>query len=248
MQRLGPTIRFKSAPVQSPALRLTAKTGNLINRTIIGFKKDMTFGLDAGNDLGKLKGNPDISLYTQLVDNTSDIEFAIQSLPYQSFETLNIPVGFDLANGGETTFTLETVNFPVDAQVYLEDEELNTLTQLNLKDAYYTVTLPAISGYGHFNLIITNFTAENLVTSVKQLDQPEFNVFTMDKLIFVNGTANRSTLISVYGIDGKMWYQNRAEFSNQNKIDATTFPSGIYMVKIDQPGKTQTCKIVLSNR
>ncbi len=250
MQRLNSATSFKSTEVQSPALRLTIQSGNLTNSTIVGFKKNMTVGLDSGNDLGKLKGNPDIALYTQLIDRTSDIDFAIQSLPYQSFELRNIPVGLDLKDGGEATFTLETVNFPEGAQVYLEDRESHTHTQLNLKNAAYSVTLPSMSGYGRFNLIVTNFTANNITTSssTRHFNQPEFNVFTHDKIIFVNGPADKDTHFALYGIDGKLWYQNRAEVSNQNRIDATTFPAGIYLVRIDRHGKPQTCKVIVSNR
>lgn len=248
MERLNTGTLLKSTVTQAPALRLTIQSGDLVNRTIVGFKKNMTPGLDSGNDLGKLKGNPDIALYTQLVDRSSDIDFAIQTLPYKSFELRNIPVGLDLKNGGEATFTLETVNFPEGAQIYLEDRELNTLTQLNIENAAYSVLLPSMSGYGRFNLIVTNFTTNATTTSARDINQPEFNVFVRDKLIFVYGPADKDTRFAIYSIDGKMWYQNRAEVSNQNKIDATAFPSGIYLVRINRQGKTQTCKVIVSNR
>jgi len=103
--------------------------------------------------------------------------------------------------------------------------------------------VPNLKGYGRFNLYFTNSTT---AIDTKLTAQPKFNVFTRNKLIFVNGPTDRDTRLSVYGIDGKMWYQNRAEATNQNSIDASGFAAGIYLIKIDKQSGSQTLKVIIT--
>ena len=45
----------------------------------------MTKGLDPSYDVGKMKGNPDIALYTKLIEDNG-IDFTIQALPFAGLE------------------------------------------------------------------------------------------------------------------------------------------------------------------
>ncbi len=244
MQVHAPATPFKSAEMPVPAVRLTATSGNLVNRAVVSFNPESTLGLDPGYDVGKLKGNSNIALYTQLADGSSDVDFIYQSVEDKNYELLTIPVGLDLKNGGEVTFTLETSEgFPTDLKVYLEDKATHTTTQFTTSNSQYSVAVPKLKGYGRFNLLFTNS-----VTGIdsEQQGKTAFNVFTRDRLIFVNGPADNNTRFSVYGINGKMWYQNRAEATNQNTINAAGFAAGVYLIKIDKPESTQTLKVVLT--
>lgn len=236
---------FKSAEIPTPAVRLTVSSGDLVNRVVVSFDAESTKGLDPGYDVGKLKGNANIALYTQLVDGSSDVDFMYQSVPDINYELLTIPVGLDLANAGDVIFSLETTpGFPSDMNVYLEDKVLNTTTQLDSDGAIYSASVPSLKGYGRFNLHFTNSTTG---IDTDKLNTSNFNVFTRNRLIFVNGPADNSTRFSIYGIDGKMWYQNRAEATNQNTIDASGFAAGVYLIKIDKTNGSETLKVVLTN-
>jgi len=240
----GGDAEFKSAEKSTPAVRLTVTSGDLKNRAIVAFGKESTLGLDPGYDVGKLKGNPNMALYTKLVDGSSDVDFINQSVPDANYELLTIPVGLDLANAGEITFSLETsVGFPSNMKVYLEDKVLNTTTQLDKKGTIYSASVSSMKGYGRFNLHFSNSTTG---IDLKKQNQTNFSVFTRDRLIFVNGPTDKNTHLFVYGIDGKMWYQNRAEATNRNTIDASGFAAGVYLVKIDKQSGSQTHKIVIT--
>jgi hypothetical protein len=246
MQQHATNTTFKSAEKSVPAFRLTVKSGTLVNNTIVSFENGKTTGLDAGYDVGKLKGNTNIALYTKLVDGSSDTDFAVQSLPDAEFELRVIPVGLDLKSGGKTTFSLETVSFPENAKVYLEDKGLNTRTLLNAKDAEYSVTLSETKGYGRFNLLVADFNKSNVTTNLTTVEKPEFNVYTRDNAIFINGNIERGALVALYGIDGKVRYSNKAESAGLFRIDASNLPTGIYLLKINQKGGQFTQKVVLT--
>ncbi len=244
MQVHATTTPFKSAEIPVPAVRLTATSGDFVNRVVVSFNPESTLGLDPGYDVGKLKGNTNIALYTQLVDGNSDVDFMYQSVPDENYELLTIPVGLDLKKGGEVTFTLETTDgFPTDLKVYLEDKVTHTTTQFISSNSKYSVAVPGLKGYGRFNLLFSNSVTG---IDIEQQGKTDFNVFTRDRLIFVNGPADNNTRFSVYGINGKIWYQNRAEAINQNTIDAAGFAAGVYFIKIDKPEGTQTLKVVLT--
>lgn len=246
MQQHATNTIFKSAEKSVPALRLTVKSGTLDNNTIVSFENGKTTGLDPGYDIGKLKGNTNIALYTKLVNGGADNDFAIQTLPDAEFELRVIPVGLDLKSGGKTTFSLETVGFPENAKVYLEDKVLKTLTLLNKEDAEYTVTLSETKGYGRFNLLVADFKINHTTTNLSTVEKPAINVYTRDNAIFINGNIERSTLVALYDINGKVRYSGKAESAGLYRVDVSNLPSGIYLLRINQKERQFTQKIVLT--
>jgi len=240
MQTTGGT--FKSAEIPLPTIKLIAKSGSLSNETTVNFNSSMTRGLDPGHDGGKLKGNPDIALYTRLLEDNG-IDFAIQALPELSTETIRIPVGIDFVPGGEMSFTVETSDLPIEAQVYLEDIQTKSTTLLSADNAKYTVKLNAnTQGTGRFNLLVTkNATGIN-----KAITNSAFRVYTTGNLINISGQVSNDTEFGLYSIEGKQFANLRAKNLNQNTIDASAFPSGIYLLNIRQQGRQTTQKLVLT--
>ncbi|MCF6332668.1 MAG: T9SS type A sorting domain-containing protein [Draconibacterium sp.] len=230
---------FKSAEISTPAIRLTVSGDEMVNTAIVSFEYGMTNGLDPSYDVGKLKGNPDLALYTKLVDgSSSDVDFAIQALPDISAEKVRIPVGLDFPVGGEITFSLEmSSGFPADVNVYLEDTQIQELKKLNLDNAKYTTTVDAeTKGTGRFNLVF----GKNSTTGIcKPVAENNFTVFTRDKNIFINGPATNNTRFAVYSVNGKMWFNTLATQLNQNRIDGSCLPAGVYLLKIENTGQTE---------
>jgi hypothetical protein len=239
MQTAGGT--FKSSEIPWPTIKLIAQAEGLSNVTTINFNSAMTRGLDPGFDGGKLKGNPNIALYTRLLEDNG-IDFAIQALPEITTETVRIPVGIDFVPGGEISFMVETTAFPVDAQVYFEDVQAKTTTLLNAEGAKYTVTLPAETKCaGRFNLLVTKSA-----TGVKTVTENLFNVYTNGNTITINGPATSDTEFLLYSIDGKQWISRHAGSMNQNTIDASAFPAGVYMLNIGHEGTRTAKKLILT--
>ena len=110
------------------------------NSTLIAFLPNMTLGLDPSYDAAKLKGNPNIALYTRLVEDY-EVDFAIQALPNNDIESLTIPVGIDVAESIMCEFSISP-KIMEDYPVYLEDRLENTVT--NLKEENYN-TLPVFA-------------------------------------------------------------------------------------------------------
>ncbi len=231
----GTAVTFKEAEIPWPAVSLTATANELRNETTVNFNSQMTNGLDPMYDLGKFKGNPNIALYTRLLDDNG-IDFSVQALPDVSYDTLRIPVGLDFAPGGEVTFTAQTVGFPDNSGVFLEDTQLSLVSQLNIENGEYkTDVIAENEGTGRFNLLIVKYTA----TASPIILENNFKVSTQNKQIYINGTATTNTHFKVYSVDGKIWFNVMAENLNHNKINASHLPIGVYILQIENAEHTE---------
>ena len=118
----------------------------LIEDTHIKFQENMTLGLDPGYDLGDYF--QEAALTTRLVENDEGFNFAHQQLPISAMENAVIPLVINQAAGQEFRINLFTATIP-DPNVYLEDIEEGTFTNLYEGDFVYTPTSD-LEGVGRF--------------------------------------------------------------------------------------------------
>jgi len=133
----GPT--FYKNNVQDDVTRFYMSVENdegLYNEILIAFIDGMTKGLDISYDAGKLKGNPNIALYTKLVeDNGTD--FAHQALPLLEDEVVAVKTGLDVSTAGSYTFKIkELQNFEESISIKLEDKLTGSLIDLRQIEEY----------------------------------------------------------------------------------------------------------------
>ncbi|WP_297088776.1 GEVED domain-containing protein [uncultured Draconibacterium sp.] len=234
-------VALKSTEKPQSKIKLKIWSTEAENSTIIYFGDNMTKGFDKMYDISKLKGNPDIALYTKLPEDNM-YELAIQALPNSAMDETIIPVGVDCWLGGEYEFMADCEGIPGSVDIVFEDRKEKKSTILNTrKSHYYTILEEGETGAERFFLIIKSST-----TNVKsEINQKPFKVFTSEKVIFINGPFDNSTTLCLYSADGKLWKNKKAEDLSRNKIDASYFPAGIYFLKIDQSGRQQTEKLIL---
>jgi hypothetical protein len=234
-------IGFKSAEVSWPAIKLVARGQNQSDYTIVAFNSNMTNGLDPTYDVGMLKGNPNFSLYSRLVEDNG-VDFAVQSLPDRDFGKYCIPIGIDCKDAGEVTFTAETVNLPAGIQVTLQDMMTHTNTRLDLKNAKYTATIAqGTEGPGRFFLI----TEGKLVNGNDLQLQGDLTIYTIGKTIYIKGEVSPDARFALYSIDGKLLSNFKAGWTNQNHLDASYFPSGTYILTVTDKNQRKSAKVIL---
>jgi len=237
-----PTQTFKSAETELPTVDLTVVSGNLINITTLRFSEDYTNGIDAKGDIAKFKGNEYISLYTQMIDN-DEYDLQDQALPAITSEKMIIPVGLDFSDGGDLQFSVSTELLADGVSVYLEDTKNSSMTLLNTEDAVYTTTAEAETvGIGRFNIIIM----KGSITGLNVVSANEYKVFANKKQIIIEGSADASTGFQLYSVEGRCWYSGKAQSINRNTIDASSFPTGVYVLRINHSGLVESSKLVLT--
>ena len=82
-----------------------------------------------------------------------------------------------------------------------------------------------------------------------EISMPEltnYKVYTRNRLLFVEGELDYNTQLSLYDINGRMFYRDNAKDLNRNSIDVTGLPIGIYLLQIEKKGNSQTHKVVIT--
>ena len=127
---------------------------SLFNEILIGFTEDAGKGFDNLYDGIKLSGNPRVSMYSGIENET--IRLAIQGLPLlRNDETMIVPLGIDLQKNEELMLKAETENMDSAIGIYLIDHLLNSMTELtggkNLK-----IKFENQKSFGRFSLAFVN--------------------------------------------------------------------------------------------
>ena len=137
-----------------PTIELSAFNGTQEKSTLIKYFENTSAGLDIGYDAGLfLGGGNTFSLSTHLVAESEGIEFALQCLNTNEFETSIIPISLTAIAGSEIVFSLEATSLPENMNVYLEDILENVMIRLdNLEEGYTVSLVDSENGIGRFYL------------------------------------------------------------------------------------------------
>ncbi|MBA6152939.1 LamG-like jellyroll fold domain-containing protein [Gelidibacter maritimus] len=213
--------------------------------TSVYFIEGTTKGLDPGYDAAAYGATSvDLSIFTNLLEENNGLDIAIQSLPYEDFNNVIVPLGIKAKAGAELSISLDEVStLPSNINVYLEDTQNNTLTFLNDDD--YTFTLSSdLNGTGRFNV---HYASRTL--SIGDLDvNDNLRIYTTasPKTLFITGQLTGATTAQLYDIQGRL-VLSKALNPNiiENTMDISTFGTGIYVIKLNNDHQNKTQKLVI---
>lgn len=226
---------YKNTKEPWPSVELIVENNELFNSTAIGFNENMTTGLDPSYDVGKMKGNPNIALYTKLIEDNG-IDFAIQALPFSGLAEFDIAVGIDVLETAILKFSanqekLENYN------IVLEDRQENTFTNLRW-DTYFAEI--SQSGTGRFFLHFKDATAIGEV-----IPQSKITCRHLDGKLLVQNPNNETGWITLTNVSGQVL--NRMKMSDYETQEFSIHqPTGIYIISV-QTGKTRISKKIFIN-
>lgn len=234
----------KVATPDNPSIVLSADNNSgKISTTTIKYLGGMSLGLDPGYDAGRFGGaSSSFGLYSHLVADNS-VDFALQLLPDNAYDSTVIPIGLDAAAGTTITFKADYTNLPLGKKVFLEDRLLNLFTELNNTDKNYSLTLNAqSSGIGRFFL----HTQDNLSTlAVTDVNALKFSViaFPLSNSIRIIGAIDEPASLNIYDILGRFVFTTNLKAANNNDVIITPLTNGIYIVKIKTAKSNFSTKI-----
>jgi len=222
------TASFYKTKESWPGIELFAKSKISGNSTIITFYQGMTLGLDPSYDAAKMRGNPEIALYSKLIEDNG-VDFAIQALPTESMENSIISIGMDVAEAAEIHFSIYQ-NGMDETNIRLEDRQNGIFT--DLKSNEYS-TLVSESGTGRFFLHIGN------TTSVDEINGNAVQAYVTGGNIIIQSEspAERITLTDIAGRTLGVW-------EKVESIPAAK-TAGVYLVSIEAEGQRITKKIII---
>ncbi len=235
-------IAGRNSSITKVLSKLQVLSGSELYNTDIYFMENCTRGLDPGYDAGAFQGNAE-GIFTNLVEENSGIEIAIQALPYEDYNNVVVPLGIKADQGNQLTISIdEESTLPSTVNVYLEDNVANTFTLLNSNDYNFTPS-GNINGTGRFFLHYTSSTLS--------LDDTNSNGIQMfnsvnSKLLIVQGKLKGNSILNLYDIQGRLVLNKKLNsFSNSNTIQLDLYKSGIYIVKLKNSSMTLTKKIII---
>jgi hypothetical protein len=244
MRRTGNTDDFIVGRNAQPTyMTLGLSSGTNSYATDFYFNEASSLGLDVGYDAQLWGGTaPDFALFSELVEDSSGIPMAIQSLNTSDLTEVTIPLGVNAHMGEALTFSITDTTLPNTVEVYLDDMAEGTSTLLSSDN--YTIT-PAedISGTGRFFL---RFVDNALTVGNKVLNALSIYVDNNTRDIVVQGQLNAETLARVYDIQGRLVAQQGLDTATvQHRIDGSRLANGVYIVNLDDGTTQRTQKVIL---
>jgi len=224
-------------------LMLTSPT-NTAN-TSIYFIEGKTRGLDNAYDAGSYQGAAGVfSIFTNLVEDNEGLDMAIQTLGYNDFNDVVIPLGIKAIAEGQLTIALDgNSSLPSNVNVYLEDTLENTLTLLNTSDYTFTPSSD-LTGTGRFFL---RYSSETLSIGANE-ELNELIIYTNDnhKDIIIKGLLSSASKADLYDIQGRLVLSEKLDQSSlSNTINVSSISSGVYIIKVSNTNSTKTQKLVI---
>ncbi|MCD4791519.1 MAG: T9SS type A sorting domain-containing protein, partial [Bacteroidales bacterium] len=222
-----------------PSVELIVENNDLYNSTAIGFNENMTPGLDPSYDVGKMKGNPDIALYTKLVEDNG-VDFAIQALPPISNQEVEIKIGLDVSQAGDYNFKLtDSENFDETISIKLEDKETGELIDFREIEEYSFNISQAGEIRERFVLHFNNATG--IEDQIPETENIRFYVY--DNKLYIIDEELKNGTIQLYNLIGQPVMEKR--YSGRVITIDLDLPTGYYFVRIITEKKSISGKIYI---
>lgn len=229
---------LKSASTRAE-IELKVTQDNLINNTNLYYIEDASVGFDNGFDGSMFDGvSSNLSIYTGLIND--DKKLSVQSLPNSDYDDMVVPIGLKAVSGKEITISATSLNLPQGINVFLEDRQNNTFTNLN--DESFKINLKEnIDGTGRFFLITT---AKALSTQSAELIGVQ--IFKKDNsTLTIKGLHQGKNVVSIFNTLGKQVMFSQFDSNNTIDIALPKLAAGIYIVKLETAIGSLNKKIIL---
>ncbi|MDB9888475.1 DUF5011 domain-containing protein [Polaribacter sp.] len=232
MQSHQTTEIFYRTTEPTPTIVLELENNGDVKTTTIKYFDTTTAGLDIGYDAGAFNagGESDFKLNTHLLEDSEGIDFMLQCLSTNEYETSVVPVALKAEAGFEILFSVETSNLPEGIKVFLEDKTTNTYTRLDEVNSEYMVTLTeAENGIGRFYL--------HTKSSVLNTNDIHLNTISIYKknssTIRIVGLGESTTNFKLFNVLGVLVKNITFTADRVLDIGIPRLPAGIYIVQLE---------------
>ncbi len=242
-QKPQPTI-VVSKRKKIPSIIVKLSVGKQYKTTELKYVKNASLGLDVGYDAGAYKNNiSDFSIDSQLIKENQGIDFTLQCLPDNAYETTVVPLSVKATANSTLTFNANTTNLPIGMDVYLEDNVKNTFTKINKKDYHVTISNNT-NGIGRFYLHTSTKVLENNPYVAKNISIHLSNKSTLT----IKGLHEKeATSLQLYTIAGQQVFTTNFKANNIHKLRIpNALPAGMYIVKLTSKNNNKTKKIIIN--
>ena len=213
------------------------------NSTEIYFNEFGSDGLDNGYDTRSFPSAVN-RIYSRLIENDSGVNLAIQTLCFDEMWDKVIPLGINALGGEEMIISISHRTTPADLNIYLEDTEEGTMTNLLDGDFVYTPTSD-LEGVGRFFIHMTADTMSNEEVSTSMLNaykEIDASYITIEGL----ATQTNETNVSLYNILGREVLSTTLNNNmGTQTISTVGLSAGIYVIELESGSDRLTKKLLI---
>ena len=224
-------------------LFISLSQNNIDNRTRFYFLDNTTDGLDISYDAAVI-GFDVNSIYSRLLQDDEGYAIDIQALAYSEMWDKVIPLGINALGGEEMTIGISHRTTPADLNIYLEDTEEGTMTNLLDGDFVYTPTSD-LEGVGRFFIHMTADTMSNGEVSTSMLNaykEIDASYITIEGL----ATQSNETKVSLYNILGREVLSTTLNNNmGTQTISTVGLSAGIYVIELESGSDRLTKKLLI---
>ena len=230
---------------ETPEVTLSLLSGTVTKTTTLKYFSNTTAGLDPGYDAGTyIDTTPIFAIDTHLVSDSQGIDFTLQCLPNNNFETSIVPLSIKAVANESITFSADAINLPAGLKIFLEDKEAQTVTDITTTSHQVTPN-EALNGIGRFYM----HTAES-VLSIKENDfATSLNMYqTSNTNLRITGLElqGATAFVKMYTVLGTVVMNTSFKAENVNDVALPeNLATGIYLVQVVANGKKQTKKLII---
>ena len=225
--------------------KITLSSAGKNAQTQIYFIEGTTRGLDAGYDAGTYLGNAGThAIYSNLVEEHTGLNMAIQTLPYSDRNDVVVPLGVHAEIGVQFRIELDDTSIlSSEMMVYLEDRTANTFTLLNDMDFVLTPSTD-LNGTGRFFI---HYSADTLTVADTSIEGISIFVRSSEKLVIVKGQLFNTTIARIYDLQGRLVVRNTLDASQtENSLDVSGVSTGVYIVQLSSADISMTQKVIIN--
>ncbi|SEC85050.1 Por secretion system C-terminal sorting domain-containing protein [Tenacibaculum sp. MAR_2009_124] len=233
---------MRSSESLLPAFELFINGHGKQKSTKVFYIDDKTTGFDNGYDSSMFsEDSSDMAVFTQLVSDNEGKQLAIQTLPNNSYETIVIPVGLNFQTGN-ITFSANTLNFPTDVKIILEDRVNEVLTDLS-EQSYSVVLNENAHGIGQFYV----HTSRDVLGINSSESLNNISIYkSANNSITINGLQVEKASLTIYSIVGKKIMSSKFSSNGNSIISIPKLSTGVYLIEINSPSEKINKKIVIN--
>ena len=230
------------ANTNEPRITLNLTDGSITKNAQIIYLNNASTGFDNSLDSSIFELTPiDFNIYTHAVANGFGRKLEIQSLPNSNFENMVIPVGIKALSGSSIIFTVDASNIPSGFNVYLEDKNNNSFTQLDIVNSDYSVNLASdLDGVGRFFLHLSS-----TALSIDDIKTEHISMYlSSNNNLRIVGIHNEATEIRIYSLLGKEVLRSKFIGNGVDDISLSNLKQGMYIVKMKMENGNFIKKII----
>ncbi len=219
------------------SVTLKANNGTYNVTTEIKFFEQASLGFDVGLDIGNFN-NSSFDVFSYLADGSNENTYTIQSLPENSEESIQVPLGV-FANNETVIFSAQLANISEKIKVFLEDKEAKIQVDITNPENSYSVFIEEGKNVSKDRFFL-HFKNANTLSS-ENLDDNVTKIIHFNRQVSINNAGK----IEIYNIVGQKILAKQLENNQILHLNKSIFSNGVYIIKAISDNRIFTKKIIL---